>query len=353
MSELNILLKEGIITTADTENIYSDLSGDDALKILYYIYRNYSKCSIDTDYDCDGIPNMKDNCPHIFNPSQLDLDQDGIGNVCDDDIDGDGVKNPSNLVDDNDNIIIGNRDNKTDSSPLGNGEKGFGFFINTQNISNTIPARVNVSILTDGDLRNVERDMGDGRNYTTTTTALFHTYNAPGTYTITAIGTDKAGKKAEASTSVFIGKGTNQQYALSIQPNFTFKNNGIEYVLKAECSGDLESIVRTINNQNPIETKSNETFIKTFDTEGNYTINAKGYAKGELQAIASTTIIHSSSVRLAFLQSSNASLQTPTKITTNLIGLRAQNIQSILRDRGDGVITTGNSNTAEHQYQTS
>ncbi|MCK4319436.1 thrombospondin type 3 repeat-containing protein [Candidatus Micrarchaeota archaeon] len=50
------------------------------------------------DTDKDGIPNSEDNCPEITNPSQSDLDEDGIGDVCDpcphdffNDIDGDGV----------------------------------------------------------------------------------------------------------------------------------------------------------------------------------------------------------------------------------------------------------------------
>ncbi len=39
--------------------------------------------SVDTDADNDGIPNGLDNCPSIPNINQLDTDEDGYGNACD------------------------------------------------------------------------------------------------------------------------------------------------------------------------------------------------------------------------------------------------------------------------------
>jgi hypothetical protein len=43
------------------------------------------------DSDNDGVPNVKDNCPSEPNFNQADTDNDGIGNPCDCDADGDGV----------------------------------------------------------------------------------------------------------------------------------------------------------------------------------------------------------------------------------------------------------------------
>ena len=46
-----------------------------------------------TDQDGDGVANINDNCPILSNPNQLDTDNDGEGDVCDSDIDGDGLSN--------------------------------------------------------------------------------------------------------------------------------------------------------------------------------------------------------------------------------------------------------------------
>ncbi|MFH6994548.1 thrombospondin type 3 repeat-containing protein [Flavobacterium sp. FlaQc-48] len=37
----------------------------------------------DGDIDGDGVKDIEDNCPYVFNPNQEDDDHDGVGNVCD------------------------------------------------------------------------------------------------------------------------------------------------------------------------------------------------------------------------------------------------------------------------------
>jgi len=36
-----------------------------------------------TDSDCDGLPEVNDNCPSVANPDQADSDADGMGDACD------------------------------------------------------------------------------------------------------------------------------------------------------------------------------------------------------------------------------------------------------------------------------
>jgi len=45
------------------------------------------------DSDSDGVRETGDNCPLISNASQRDIDNDGLGDACDDDRDGDGTPN--------------------------------------------------------------------------------------------------------------------------------------------------------------------------------------------------------------------------------------------------------------------
>lgn len=37
-----------------------------------------------SDVDGDGVEDHNDNCPHVYNPDQMDQEGNGTGDVCDD-----------------------------------------------------------------------------------------------------------------------------------------------------------------------------------------------------------------------------------------------------------------------------
>lgn len=61
---------------------------------------------IKTDADSDGITDDIDNCVDIANSAQEDLDDDGFGDLCDNDRDGDGVDNAQDAYPDDSSRII-------------------------------------------------------------------------------------------------------------------------------------------------------------------------------------------------------------------------------------------------------
>ena len=96
----------------------------------------FSGCTLkqESDIDQDTIVDAQDNCPKQGNPKQQDLDNDGLGDICDDDIDGDGFSNEHeiiaktdsrdakslpNLFSDRDRDGLVDKDDKCPDTPIG------------------------------------------------------------------------------------------------------------------------------------------------------------------------------------------------------------------------------------------
>ncbi|WP_412559482.1 choice-of-anchor B family protein [Winogradskyella sp. MIT101101] len=85
------------------------------IMILYGCFSD-EPSSTNTDIDSDGIANTLDNCMSVANADQLDTDNDGMGNVCDDDDDDDGI------LDDDDNCPLFPNPNQEDTDNDGIGD---------------------------------------------------------------------------------------------------------------------------------------------------------------------------------------------------------------------------------------
>ncbi|MES2154046.1 MAG: PKD domain-containing protein [bacterium] len=77
-----------------------------------------------TDRDGDGVPDTQDLCPGIANGDQTDFDHDRIGDVCDADLDGDGIMQTGGLSGSfHDNCPLVPNPDQTDTGNLGIGDK--------------------------------------------------------------------------------------------------------------------------------------------------------------------------------------------------------------------------------------
>jgi hypothetical protein len=110
---INYLLETGDPTSEDAE--YDNLTASDVANVLLVNEDD------ERDTDGDGILDDVDNCPETANANQADLDSDGIGDVCDTDIDGDGTDNEEDAFPrdpeedtDTDNDGIGNNEDTDD-----------------------------------------------------------------------------------------------------------------------------------------------------------------------------------------------------------------------------------------------
>lgn len=104
--KLAIVTQAGVIPKADAD-LYQPNSLVQGAVVSRYLapLQKQLQCTPVTDYDTDDVANERDSCLYAFNPNQRDSDADGMWDVCDDDIDGDGITNTIGVVDDQGNIL--------------------------------------------------------------------------------------------------------------------------------------------------------------------------------------------------------------------------------------------------------
>ena len=333
VSELNVLYKEWVITMEDAQKTASfpSLNWEEAIRIFSSVYDNYANCSFNVDYDCDWITNWSDNCPYAYNRNQYDLDGDWIWNVCDDDVDWDGEKNPVWIVDDNDSILISLWKNDLDQTPLGGRNLWFSFFINVDVIGANLPSIVRFSPLTDGDVSKIEWDFWDWTNQVVNNWGkITHTFKDSGTFTVKAVATSKNWSQSFAMNKVFIAIPESENYLLNLSPNALFKNGGVEYTFSPQFSGNLDTIKWSINNWKEVTKKTTESFKTTIKDDGLYVVDARWYVKWNLKAVARLTIVKDWSQSFASMWLNVGELWNTTSVVTRLVWVDKKDVERIV-----------------------
>lgn len=369
VSELNILYNQEIIDVqrARDIDIYANVDGQTALDIFYRLYTNI-QCSFDDDYDCDGIINPEDNCPYDYNPNQKDTINNGVWDICDEDIDGDGIKNPKWVVDatwrinvrllsqNQDNCLFTPNTNQQDSDDNGQwdaciGEQdALGMYIAIQTIGEQAPLTISIDAVTRGSvIGDIQRDMGDGS--TKIWQAVTHTYNNPWLYVVHAYA-QWVKNNAIAKTTIIVWQSNTQYRGIQIQANRNNADSNSDITFSANTIGDIEYIQRDFGDNIRINRQPWQSITRQYTQTGIYTVTARAFKGNTLLAIARTTvgiwgnqwsyIISQNGLRLQ----ANTVARFQTQINT------AATTRSIQWDFGDGTQVTNNNTAITHTYTT-
>lgn len=386
VAEINILMREGImnILQADTIKPYDPAVSSQLLQYLYALNQSVS-CSFDTDYDRDGIHNHQDNCPVTRNPSQKNADGDRRGDVCDEDIDGDGAINPQGLVNDAgfidptkyvDGVTGGPRDRSLyDNCPsisnptqLDSNNDGLGDLCEwptttgnaliiqvTPKTSLQVPATVQFVALISGTDCGSGYDRTFGNGGTARWKTVQTTYLRPGPTEAWVI--DCHGAIAYTSLNIE-SSGDNKSVGMQIIPNPMVWRDGFTSLVKPEIQGVCDTVGWSLDGSSRSEVVTKGTASAPLAIQGlwQHTIQAfcfdNNTIKGVSQANVSVTKEGADLWVSSFLSADNLkpSLGQAVRLKTTLQGADTKDIESVDRDFGDGTNFGGRSLNTIHIY---
>jgi len=370
VAELNVLSKQQIVSIdeAATYNVNEMIAG----KLLIKIFSNMSSligCSFNNDYDCDWIVNSQDSCPNSYNPHQTDTDHDGIWDVCDDDIDGDGIKNPIWIVDDNWRIVVGlweksmdnclfvvNADQKkvNSSSALGDActtEENLSLAIKVTNINWDIPQSVSFSATYGSPFSQYTWDFGDGGFGSGEN--ISHSYTKSGVYPVRLLAKTAGGKQSLAKTTIVVWSLSSDERALQslIQTASINKNATVDLSLSA--IGKFDYFERNFSDGTTAQTKTT-TLRKVFRTDGNIITNVKWYTNNQITAVTSFTLGIWNG-KWAVLKASvlNPDKEGSVSFSTTTVGFLPKDVRNVAWDFGDGNTIQIQDLSINHTYKIS
>ncbi len=389
IAQVNILLKKWVLQQWDISKakLFISPTGKEVLQMIYRV-NGLVSCDFNLDYDYDKIPNERDNCPNHFNPHQRDSDGDGIGDVCDDDIDNDGIKNPIGIVDDSwevntdllddlkhwdlpnweemDNCIFVHNTDQQDSDGDGIGDAckdthGLGgnngqnddllwITIKTNMLEPTAPANGAFTAVVDGKWDRIARKFSDDGSQLTGE-QVRHVFMQKGLYTVTAIASNTM-HTAQAKVQVYIWESVKIQNALqAIDPLLVYRE-GKKIKLVLQKLGESDEIIVSFWDTPQHYTADTRIIEHVFDKKWVYPIT--------IHLMRWNTVVALSQIALWYwIWTIGASLRAKTlhpqinqdiAFTTNIRGYRYRDIKDIIWDFGDGTKERVKKLSYNHRY---
>lgn len=368
VSELNILYKQWIITLDEglKTDIGKSVNGNEVLRILFRL-KEVTKCSFDMDNDCDGLLNQNDNCPNTYNPKQTDSDKDGKGDVCDEDIDGDGITNPLGVADDEgninikkffinpnltgkklfdgsnilpwDNCIFTKNPDQNWGKVIGDscqrGEDLVGVRINSSRIEGAAPLKVNLSAFTYGNVKNIRRDLGNGIQKSDQTFET--TFEKPWLYTISA-SAEWNNNTAIAKQTISVGENLDTYRWLQINASNLVGKTPLQTTFTISYTGQQDTFVRSFNNTKQTTTNKDLIVGKIFSTDWPTVVSVQSFANKVLVGATQMNIESWPKAKWTVLNTTNLrpKIWESSTFKTTIQGFTTADIENITRDMGEG-----------------
>lgn len=368
IAELNVLYDNNIVEyTKFSDGQTNELvDWKYVLEVLYNLFQIID-CSFNYDYDCDWLKNKNDNCPNAYNLTQTDTDWDGIGDVCDDDIDGDGIKNPIWIVDDLWSVVISkykeNMDNclfvpnyqQTDSNWnwLGNEcdkeNNSLWMYIKSYPIKTTAPASATFEAVTEWNIKwDYTWTFGDGT--TAQGKRVTHTFEKFGLYTV-QVTANWYSNNAKASTTVLIWNDPQNNYALRLNTDKQNINAWWEITFTINKQWSFDNYQRNFWDGNSMM-QTNTSITKRFKDEWVYMVTVKWFKDGKIVAVANTIVWVWDNTYWTKLTTNKIFINKWEKIILqwNINWFSDKDISDISRNFGDTQLVNKNL-TQEHVYE--
>jgi len=372
VAEINLLYNQSIITIKKWEwdNIAKTINWNDVLEILYSLNKKID-CNRNNDYDCDGVENSKDNCQNTYNPTQTNTDLDKMGDVCDNDIDWDGIKNPLSIVDDQWRIsvksLIGRKDaldnclfvsnfDQADSNLDGVGnvcekyQDQIWIYILIDKIDGSAPLTIEFQAIVEWNFKEVIWDFGDGTSWIGQ--QISHTFLKPGMYNISAIAKwEKSQSKSE--TIVVVWSNTQNQKWLQPKVTILWLLYPGDITLGASSLWSVSDLEWNFDDGTKIKKLPNEIFQRAYLNTWNNPIVIKAYENWGLVAVSSFVVGIWKNGKWSMIKSNmlNPEINQKTDFKTTTYNIKNSDISFTQRDFGDGTIEKNNSLSTSHIYK--